>query len=162
MDRREMKFTARREARGQAIGDRGLTDEDRQHIQSYADKLDAAIDLVREEIAAIGKGHLSAVSTMYVKKSELLKWLELRAPVVEPFLNEDIAKDAGLPTKLATFKSVLEEDSELLQRMAGVAASIAREIQKVMNRDSLDGLYGKSGQKLSNAEASKLRLDQKI
>ncbi|MCE8008986.1 flagellar biosynthesis protein FlgI [Aestuariivita sp.] len=162
MTKRALRLGARMQARHRDLGTQVLTDEDRAHLDAYAEKLDAATALIREEIAAIGRGQLDAVGGFYAQKAETLKWLELRAPIVEPFLTHAMAKDCGLPEKLTAFKAALEEDSELLSRMAGVAATIAREIEKAINRTSLDGLYGKSGEKLSKSGKAQVRLDQEI
>jgi hypothetical protein len=149
-------------ARTRAAADDGLTTEDHRNLGEYAAKLDEATALIREEIAAIIQGRLGVVNEFYAQKAELLKWLELRAPTVEPFLTKPVAQEHGLPGKLATFKTVLQEDGDLLKRMANVAASISREIEKVMNRDSLDGIYGKSGEKLSKSGKADMRLDHEI
>lgn len=140
----------------------GVTDKDRQTLEDYADRLTEAVELLRQEIAAIKDGKLEVVNMLYPKKAELLKWIEMRAPLVEPFLTKPAAQEVELPAKLASFKTALQEDGELLERMSGVAASIAREIQKVLNRDSLDGLYGKSGQKLASGNDVRLKLDKQI
>ena len=162
MSKRELRLSDRMVARSRAAADGGLTEEDQKNLKDYATKLDEAISLIRQEIASIVQGDLGAVNELYAQKAELLKWLELRAPTVEPFLGQPVAQEHDLPGKLATFKSVLQEDGDLLKRMAGVAASITREIEKVINRDSLDGLYGKSGEKLSKSGQVKMKLDHEI
>ncbi len=160
MAKRELRLSARMAARSTAAGK--LTDDDQQSLAAYGSKLDEATEILREEIAAIGEGRLNAVQQIYPRKAEVLKWLELRAPTVEPFMPQPAAQELGLPAKLATFKTALQEDGALLQRMSGVANSMLREIDRVLNRDSLDGLYGKSGQKLAKAGRGQMRLDHKI
>lgn len=162
MSKRELRLSDRMVARSRSASEGGLTDEDQRNLRDYAAKLDEAISLIREEIGSIMQGQLGAVNELYAQKAELLKWLELRAPTVEPFLGQPVAHEHDLPGKLATFKTVLQEDGDLLKRMANVAASISREIEKVMNRDSLDGIYGKSGEKLSKSGKADMRLDHEI
>ena len=162
MSKRELKLSDRMAARTQSAAEGALTEEDRRNLSEYAAKLDDPTSVLRDEITAIGEGRLDAVNAFYPRKAELLKWLELRAPTVEPFLRQPLAREHDLPGKLATFKTALQEDGDLLKRMAGVAASITREIEKVVNRDSLDGLYGKSGEKLSKAGRANMRLDHEI
>lgn len=162
MSKRELRLSDRMVARSQVAQNGGLTEEDRQNLGEYASKLDEATRLIREEINSIVQGDLGVVNELYAQKAELLKWLELRAPTVEPFLGQPVAQEHDLPGKLATFKTALQEDGDLLKRMASVAASITREIEKVMNRGSLDGIYGKSGEKLSKAGQANMKLDHEI
>ncbi len=156
------RLNARMQARRDRSGVQTLTDDDVRHLDEYTKKLDDAIDLLREEIAAIGSGQLNRVTDIYPRKSELLKWLELRAPVVEPLLKHDVAIKRRFPERLTTFKELLNQDGQLLKQMAHVAASITREIEKLINRSSLDGLYGQSGEKLSALSSANKALDQEI
>lgn len=156
------RLNARMQARRDRSGVQTLTDDDVRHLDEYTKKLDDAIDLLREEIAAIGSGQLNHVTNIYPRKSELLKWLELRAPVVEPLLKHDVAIKRRFPERLTTFKELLNQDGQLLKQMAHVAASITREIEKLINRSSLDGLYGQSGEKLSALSSANKALDQEI
>lgn len=159
---RELGLKARMQMRSHATGDQVLTTEDHEQLSAYSQKLDEAIGLLREEIKSIDEGRLSSVGRIYPQKAEILKWLEHRAPLVEPFLSSKFANEHKLPHKLAILKDLLEQDGLLLRQMANVAASISREIQKVINRDSLDGLYGKTGEKLSKTTRKNQAVDQKI
>lgn len=162
MSSRELKLNHRMQARSQLGGELALTGEDKEHLENYAQKLDEVTKILRDEIEAIYEGRLGVVKSVYPQKVELLKWLELRAPIVEPFLNHETARSKGIIDKLATLKSVLEEDGKLLGRMAGVASTIAREIEKSINRNGLDGMYGKSGNRLTKTSDLQKALDQKI
>lgn len=162
MSGRELGLNARMQMRKHASGSQVVTEEDHMQLLAYSHKLDEAIALLREEIKDIDEGRLAAVSTIYKRKAELLKWLEFKAPLIESFLRLDVAEHYNLPEKLSTFKNLLEEDGRLLKQIAHVAASISREIHRVINRDSLDGLYGKTGKKISDGPMNKQALDQKI
>lgn len=159
-------FTTRLNARMQARRDRSgsqiLTDDDQRHLRDYANKLDEAIELLRKEIDAIVEGQLKVVSEIYPRKAEILKWLELRAPIVEPLATHDVAIKRRFSEKLGTFKELLNQDAQLLKHMAQVAASITREIEKLINRSSLDGIYGQSGEKVSTITSARKALDQEI
>lgn len=162
MTGRKLNLNHRMQTRTQAGGDQAITGEDKNNLEAYAQKLDEAIEVLRTEVKSIYEGQLGVVNSLYAQKVELLKWLELRAPIVEPFLHHEIARSQGITEKLATLKSVLEEDGKLLKRMAGVASTIAREIEKSINRNGLDGMYGKSGNRLTNSSNRRKSLDQKI
>lgn len=157
------RLTARMQAReAQRSTAQSVTEADLKNLDEYAEKLDEATALLRDEVTALGQGHLETIADLYAKKAELLKWLELRAPLVEPFLKLDVASKRQLPIRLQAFKEMLEQDGKLLKHMGQVAVSISREIEKIFNRNSLDGLYGQSGEKLSAFSDQKKALDQKI
>lgn len=162
MSKRELRLSDRRAARSARQSGEAMTDEDRRNLSDYATKLEDATAIIRDEIAAIGQGKLGQVNKLYAQKAEILKWLELRAPTVEPFLGQPVAREQDLIGKLAAFKTALQENGDLLKRLSGVASSIAREIEKVINRNSLDGIYGKDGAKMSNAGRSRMKLDHEI
>lgn len=162
MNSRKLKLNHRMQARTEVGGELALTSEDKENLEAYAQKLDEVIEVLRDEVQSIYEGRLGVVKSVYPQKVELLKWLELRAPIVEPFLNHETARSQGIIDKLATLKSVLEEDGKLLRRMAGVASTIAREIEKSINRNGLDGMYGKSGNRLTKTSDLQKAIDQKI
>jgi hypothetical protein len=153
---------SRRQDAQAAKGEQTLAADDQEHLRLYAKRLDEAITVLRQEVAAIGNGKYHIVGELFSEKVELLKWLELRAPVVEPFLTHPTAQEMKIPEKLRGFKAVLKEDSELLSRMANAAATIVREIHKVLDRNSLEGIYGSSGEKLSKNKNRPLALDREI
>jgi len=163
-ERRKFRIGQRAEARRGAAeaGNRVLTSEDEANIDAFAAKVGEAIDLLNEEIAAIRAGKFQRVGELFERKSALLKWLELRVPLVEPFLSHDMAKDSGLPARLAELQKVVSEDGVLLQRMALAAGNIVREIRKATERSGLTGLYGKSGQKIAAQPGGRLRIDREF
>jgi hypothetical protein len=99
---------------------------------------------------------------MYEEKSGLLKWLELKRPLVEPFVKKDAARTRRLPELLDELRGAVTENTSLLSRMADAAGSVAREIEKATQRHSLNGLYGKSGQKVSDQTVSKMTIDREF
>lgn len=143
-------------------GSRVLTVEDEANIEAFTLKVVEAIELLNEEIAAIRAGRLQRVGELFERKSALLKWLELRVPLVEPFLAGEVAQQHGLPAKLTELQQVVSEDGALLQRMARAAGSIVREIKKATERSGLNGLYGKSGQKIAAQPGGRLRIDREF
>lgn len=158
---RNLKLGSRIAARRSAGGSRTTpTSEDIQNIVEFSRRLDAATEILSEEVAAINEGRLDAVSDLFEKKAAALKWLEIRMPVIEPFLDHEIVATTKLQEKLTNLRQVATEDSELLERMAIAARTIVREMEKASSRNSLDGLYGKSGQKLSDAHSGQVKLNR--
>ncbi|MGD9864213.1 MAG: flagellar biosynthesis protein FlgI [Pseudodonghicola sp.] len=139
-----------------------LTEEDEANIDAFVVKVGEAVALLNEEIAALRSGRLQMVGELFDRKSALLKWLELRMPLVEPFLAHEAAKSRGLPARLAELQRAVSEDSALLQRMARAAGTIVREIRKATERSGLGGLYGKSGQKIGDRTGGQLRIDREF
>lgn len=139
-----------------------LTEEDEANIAAFSDKVGEAVTLLNEEVAAVTEGRFQAVSDLFDRKASLLKWLELRLPLVEPFLKHEAAVARGLPERMQELQAAVTADSEMLQRMATAAGTIVREIRKATERNGLSGLYGKSGQKIGGEEGGKLRIDREF
>ncbi|CUI96032.1 hypothetical protein [Cognatishimia activa] len=138
------------------------TTMDLQNIDAFAGKLNEAITLLKKETAAINEGDLNVVSENFDEKSGLLKWLELKRPLVEPFVKKDAARTRRLPELLDELRGAVTENTTLLSRMADAAGSVAREIEKATQRHSLDGLYGKSGQKVNDSATPKMTIDREF
>jgi len=164
LGRRKFRIGNRMEARRSApvAGGAVLTEEDEANIAAFTDKVGEAIALLNDEIAALAEGRFHVVSEMFEQKAAVLKWLELRMPLVEPFLSHEVAKARGLPDRLAELQRVVGEDSEMLQRMARAAGTIVHEIRKATERHGLNGLYGKTGQKLGGQEGGQMRIDREF
>lgn len=139
-----------------------LTREDEQNLDDYVGKIKETVSILRSEITSIKNGELEVVSNVFDEKTKVLKWLELRTPLIEPFLNHEAAKKRNLKEHLADLKKNIEEDGAMLSRMAVAARTILREVEKINNRNGLGGVYGKSGRKLSDASKGKMRIDQEF
>ncbi len=139
-----------------------LTDEDREALAGFVANIDAATDLLQSEITAIGRGNLRAAGELYEQKAEILKRIELKTPVVEPFLRAALAKGGAIRDKIVAFRLAVQENSVLLERMSQATANIIREVDKIRDRHSLSGLYGKSGRRLTDGEDAIQRIDKTI
>lgn len=139
-----------------------LTSEDESNLDAFHLKLKDAIRLLKDEVAAINAGHLGIVSELYEQKARALKWLELKMPLIEPFMSHDSVKKRNIQGSLEELKKMATEDSELLARMSIAARTIVREIEKVSNRNGLSGVYGKSGQKILGPTNPDMRLDREL
>ena len=150
--------------RGQADADDriNLTAEDEQNLGAYVEKIEESIAILRKEMDAIRNGELEQVSALFDEKSKVLKWLELRTPLVEPFLHHEIARKLNIKAHLIELKKNIEEDGAMLSRMALAARTVLREVEKIHNRNSLGGVYGKSGEKIAGAGGTRVSLDEKL
>lgn len=157
---RQFRMGERQKSRGGAVGEPSALDL--QNIDAFAQKITDAIALLKKETGAIKEGELTVVSEMFEEKSGILKWLELKKPLIEPFIKKDAALARRLPELLDELREAVTENSAMLSRMADAAGSVAREIQKATQRHSLDGLYGKSGRKVSEQTPSKMTIDREF
>ncbi|NQY61709.1 hypothetical protein [Cognatishimia sp.] len=164
ISQRQFRVAGRNQNRASGQGAMVLapTDLDLQNIDAFATKITEAVSVLKQEIAGINEGKLNIVSELYNQKAGILKWLELKMPLIEPFMNDDAVKARRLPDRLAELKEAVSENNALLSRMSVAAGTIVREIEKAQNRHSLNGLYGKSGRRIG-ADGSRSRaLDKEL
>lgn len=162
LEKRKFRMSNRTQRRENAGAGRAMTDEDIQNMDSFAAKLDEAIELLNTEINAIEKGQLGVVTEVFEQKSAVLRWLELRMPLVEPFLGQEAATERQLPARLAELKEVVIANSAFLSRMSDAVGAILREINKATDRHSLNGLYGKNGRKIGAPGNGRVTIDSKV
>ena len=160
--RKKFRFGERPERTGASDAPIALTAEDEANVEAYVGKIKETIAILQKEIAAIKNGELEVISNIFDEKSKVLKWLELRTPLVEPFLKHEIAQNLNIKRHLADLKKNIEEDGAMLSRMAVAARTILREVEKINNRNGLGGIYGKSGQKMSGNTNGTLRIDREF
>lgn len=139
-----------------------LTAEDEQNLDAYVAKIKETVAILRMEMDAIKEGELETVSTLFDEKSKVLKWLELRTPLVEPFLTHEFAQKLNIKGHLIELRKYIEEDGAMLSRMAVAARTVLREIEKINNRNTLGGVYGKSGEKIGNASGGRINVDEEL
>ena len=143
-------------------GELTLTPEDETNLLDYMSKIKETVDILQYEIAAIKKGDLAVVGEVFERKERALKWLELRTPLIEPFLNHEFSEKLMIRKNLSELKKNIEEDDAMLSRMAIAARTILREFEKIINRNGLNGVYGKTGQKLGKTSTLQMSVDQKF
>lgn len=164
ISQRQFRVAGRKQNRTSGQGTVAIapTELDLQNIDAFASKISEAVSVLKQEIAGINDGQLNIVSELYNQKAGILKWLELKMPLIEPFMNDDAVKARRLPDRLAELKEAVSENNALLSRMSVAAGTIVREIEKAQNRHSLNGLYGKSGRRIG-ADGSRSRaLDKEL
>ncbi|WP_127900758.1 hypothetical protein [Solirhodobacter olei] len=165
----EMSRFSRRIAARRALGPEAgalptavMTEEDRRNIANFEADAGAVTALLRREVAAIQAGKLDAVTELYEQKTALLKRMEVLMPVVEPFLKVRLAEDEALRERLAALNAAVQEDSALLERMSSATSQIVGDLEKIRDRHSLKGLYGKSGKRVTGPEDKRRRIDKTI
>lgn len=158
------RFRKRMQARRDDISADGpvLTEEDDANLAAFEANIDATLDLLHEEIAAVDAGHLDRVTELYDRKADLLKRIELKIPVIEPFLEASEHAAPTLREKLRQLKVAVQDNSVLLSRMSDATRDIVREIEKIRNRHSLDGLYGKSGKPVTGQDGPQMHIDKEF
>lgn len=164
ISKRQFRVAGRKQARPMGQGTMALapTELDLQNIDAFATKITEAVSLLKQEIAGINEGKLNIVSELYNQKAGILKWLELKMPLIEPFMNDDAVKARRLPDRLAELKEAVSENNALLSRMSVAAGTIVREIEKAQQRHSLSGLYGKSGRRIGADSSRSRALDKEL
>jgi hypothetical protein len=160
--RKKFRFGERQETSATTNAPIALTAEDEANIDAYVSKIKETVAILQKEITAIKNGELEVISNVFEEKSKVLKWLELRTPLIEPFLNHEIAQTLNIKRHLSDLKKAIEEDGEMLSRMTLAARTILREIEKINNRNGLGGVYGKSGEKVNGILVGKMRVDYEL
>lgn len=139
-----------------------MSDEDAQNLAQFDADIAAVTEVLRTEIAAIEAGHIDAVTELYPRKADLLKRIEVLMPVVEPFLSARIDTDPELRDRLAALKAAVSEDGALLERISEATTAIVREIDKIRDRHSLNGLYGKRGERRADPSQPPRGIDKTL
>lgn len=145
MSRLGLRLRARRHAGG---GGSTLTDEDRDNLDRFQEVLARTLDLLGAENAALGLGDTATVAELYDEKARLLKTLELHQPRVEPFLRDGGEHTASLRDLIRSLADQLQVNGRLLKGMAEASRAIMDEVERARSRQSLHGLYDKTGQLL--------------
>lgn len=144
------------------VGDgTGLAESERdsENIVRFNEEVLEATLLLQREINEIGNGNLNVVKGTYDEKCRIFKKIELNSPLVEPFLASKTSQRLSLPQNLKSLNEVALKNSDLLKRMANAASSIVKEINMANSRQTLSGLYGKTGQKITGTQQLSQKFD---
>ncbi len=111
--------------------------------QARAD-LEALIEVLDAEIAAIEAGALERVGEFLERKSVLVARVEAAGPLLS-----DLAEggDEGFGLLLRRVSELISRDQALLERLAETTAEVAAEIARIRDRHSLSGVYEATGRK---------------
>lgn len=152
-----------RERRNRSTGDRiALTDTDGDNISGFEKLISDAIFVLEQENDALVEGDVEKVAGFFRSKSEVLKTLELRQPVIEPFLREDIPEVATLRSLISDLSVQLKKNGQLLEGVAEASRSIVSEVERVRKRQGLEGLYDKTGRLRDNVGPFEKNFDKDL
>ncbi|MBY6093036.1 hypothetical protein [Maritimibacter alkaliphilus] len=126
------------------------------------DIIDQLTKLLRDEIAAIGAGRLEEVNKLFPKKAALLERLQEASPALEKAAQEEGAAAERLRDKFRTLQDLIRSDLAILERMTHATGEIAKELSRLRERQSLNGLYGSSGTTRQEVVAAATQVDQTI
>lgn len=126
--------------------DTGLTQEDEDNIRNFEGLLSDTLGLLRKENEALVDKDIAAVASYFGQKAKLLESLERKQPAVEPFLAVDVPAVAQLRKLVRDLAGQLELNETLLRGMADASRTILSEIEHLRSRQSLKGVYDKTGQ----------------
>lgn len=158
LSRLATRFNERR-ARA-AAGERPpLTTADEDNIRSFTNLVVELTALLERENQALNQRDPQAVAHLYEEKQQLLKRLETRQPVIEPFLKESAEVTAQLRGHIRTLSAVLELNAGLLMVMSEASLNIRNEVNRVRDRHSLKGMYDKTGQGIDNSPQRRKAID---
>ncbi|WP_194134456.1 hypothetical protein [Salipiger mangrovisoli] len=124
--------------------------------------IDRLARLLRDEIAAIGKGELARVEELFPRKQELLAEIEAAFADPEPLLGGDDPAAEKLRDSLSGLRELIHSDLALLRRMTEATGAVAKEIDRIRERQSLRGVYGKDGTKSKQGVTQTQRYDQSV
>jgi hypothetical protein len=128
--------------------------------QGLADRL---AKVLRDEIAAVGQGHLGDIAVLAQEKAALLEEIEtVFAGGAALFAGADRLRSERLRVRLAEVQDLVAQDLTLLERMTRATGAIAAEIARVRDRHGLAGLYGPDGEKRQSPVAKPQRIDRSL
>ena len=131
------------------------------HLEA-AQLIDRLARLLRDEIAAIGQGQLARVEELYPRKTELLGEIETAFGSAEKYLGRDDPQSQKLRKKLDDLRDLIHTDLALLKRMTQATGDVAREIERIRDRQSLRGLYDRDGTPKEGPVTPSQRFDKSI
>lgn len=124
--------------------------------------IDRLARLLRDEIAAIGQGQLARVEELYPRKTELLAEIETTFAEADHLLAGEKPAAEKLRRKLHDLRDLIQTDLAMLRRMTEATSAVAREIDRIRDRQSLSGLYDRDGARPQKSVSSTQRFDQSI
>lgn len=130
----------------QGSGTSGLTQEDEANLEEFETIVSNMIEFLRKEQDALAANDIGRVASYFEEKVKLLEAIERRQPVVEPFLTADVPVAVQLRNLIKELSEQIATNERLLRGMAEASRTIVNEIEHLRNRQSLKGVYDKSGQ----------------
>lgn len=124
----------------------GLTSLDEENLKDFEALIIAGIKLLDLENDALNTGDTARVAECYDRKLELLNELGQKQPLVEPFLRGEGEQASTIREKTRDLAQKLAENGRILEGMSQASRTVQNEIERLRKRQSLDGMYDKTGQ----------------
>ena len=139
-----------------------ITDEDLVSISDYEAIVADTIDLLRLENEQLASGNSARVAQFFRRKQELLRLLSLRQMAVEPYIRAGSPETQALKDLLRVLQEELHTNANLLAGMATASHAILSEVDRIRKRQSLEGVYDKTGQLRRDLDIRENRALKKI
>ena len=117
--------------------------------------------VLRDEIAAITGGRLAEVTALYPQKTALLAEVETAFAAPRALLH-DHPESGKLREKLEELRELIAQDHALLEKMTEATSHIIDELDRIRDRHSLSGTYGRDGEKKAKKAVSSQHFDQSL
>lgn len=139
-----------------------LTDREIQNVDLFEQLVDNVIEILKKEIDAMKEGDFETLTELFELKKECVTSLETKMPIIEEYLQSSRDGMDDLRAKIVELKALIDENGVLIERMHAATGSIVREWEKIKDRHSLSGTYGKDGRKQSSHMPTRQKFDEKL
>lgn len=122
-----------------------VTDEDLANLDEFSGLVQETVDLLRLENDALRLADTGRVAAYFRRKQELLRLLSIRQPLIEPQLKIDRPDVHAAKDRLRELAAELRLNANLLAGVAAASHTILSEVDRIRKRQSLEGIYDKTG-----------------
>lgn len=123
----------------------------------------AALKLFEREIAAIGRGDMDTIEALRPEKEQMLERLDEARDAIEAGLAADGDSAVALRQDIHRLQKLTAESERQLRYLAEAAGEVLAELQRIRDRHSLKGIYGGSGQPVTETnQPGSSRMDKSI
>ncbi|WP_411839724.1 hypothetical protein [Paracoccus sp. ME4] len=127
-------------------GERAIvTDEDLSNLDEFSGLVQETVDLLRLENDALRLADTGRVAAYFRRKQELLRLLTIRQPMIEPQLKLDREDIHAVKVRLRALAEELRLNANLIAGVAAASHTILSEVDRIRKRQSLEGVYDKTG-----------------
>ena len=156
------RFQERMQARLNGDKSQSLTERELQNVDLFEKLVDNVIEILKKEIDAMREGDFETLTELFELKKECVTSLETKMPIIEEYLQSNSDGLDELREKIVSLKALIDENGVLIERMHAATGSIVREWEKLKDRHSLSGTYGKDGRKQSAHTRGRQKFDEKL
>ena len=136
------------------------TEDDKKQMSLFLEAIDNMCDILKKENTSIKSGNIDIVTELYEMKKEGLSIIEQKSALLDNHIKKKTFPECE--EKIIKLNELVQENGVLLERMSAAASSIASQIQKIRDKNTLNGIYEKTGKKISDTQKYSSKLDQKL